>query len=87
MVSESTLPEGFFDVVTMFFSLEHFYDPVRELGVTKNIMKDSGILIIRVPNIESLQAKLFGENWFQIRASFHSYHYSKKTLEKVLKKG
>jgi len=74
------------DAVTLWSVLEHFHHPDKVLQQVRGILKDDGVLIIQVPNIESAQAKKYGNRWGGIDAPRHLYHFSPATLTKLLEK-
>lgn len=76
--------KNYFDVVTLNNVLEHLYKPRKTLVGIHSILKDDGILLITVPNIESLGFKLFGGNWYPLQPPRHLYHFSPKTLADIL---
>ena len=43
---------GYFDVITLFYVLEHFVNPFEELEQILELLNDGGILIIEVPNLD-----------------------------------
>jgi len=76
--------EESFDVIFMSHSLEHVFDPVQELRRVRKLLKAEGRLIIAVPNVDSLEAKLFSRWWIHWDPPRHLYHFSKKTLIRLL---
>lgn len=78
--------DKYFDVVILHHSLEHMHDPTEVLREVHRILKDNGVLIISVPNIDSIEAKIFQKNWFAIEAPRHLYHFSIHTLDLLLNK-
>lgn len=79
-------PKKFFDVITFWHSLEHFPDPAESIKKVFQILKDNGLVIIAIPNIESIQAHLFGKYWVHLDVPRHYYFFSPKTLNKLLGK-
>jgi 2-polyprenyl-3-methyl-5-hydroxy-6-metoxy-1,4-benzoquinol methylase len=75
-----------FDIITLWHVLEHVYDLNNRLEQLKRILKSNGHLIIAVPNIESHDAKFYGKYWAALDVPRHLYHFSKKTLTKLLHK-
>lgn len=61
----------YFDIVTCFDVLEHLPDPRLALQEFYRVLKKGGILIIRVPNTESIGAKWKKEEWFGHRDKTH----------------
>lgn len=83
---ECNFNERFFDVITLRHVLEHIDNPKELLLEIFRIMKHGGILIIRVPNIDSVEAGLAGEDWFHLDIPRHLFHYSPKSLSMLLEK-
>jgi SAM-dependent methyltransferase len=69
-----------FDVVNINHVLEHMKKPRETLSECNRILKKGGLLVVAVPNIDSLQAKFGKKNWFQLDIPFHLYHFSSKGL-------
>ncbi len=78
------LPSQFFDAVTLWHVFEHLRDPFSALAEIGRILKPGGRLVISVPNIESLQAKIFGRNWIHLDLPRHIYHFSPGSLSRAL---
>lgn len=76
-------PESF-DLIFMNHSLEHFPSPVNGLLQVRRLLKDGGLLVLSVPNINSLEVKLFGWWWFGWDPPRHFYHFEKRTLFQAL---
>lgn len=57
------LPEATFDVVTLWDVLEHVPDPRRTLVEVRRVLRPGGLLVLSLPNIESVEARLFGRYW------------------------
>ena len=53
-----------FDCITLWHSLEHLSDPVNTLRSLRSRLSPTGVLLISVPDIDGLQAKLFGHQCF-----------------------
>lgn len=81
---DADLPDGYFDVVTMWHTLEHFYQPDVTLQNVYSKMKDGGLLIIRVPNSASWDFRMGREKWFHLDVPRHLYHFSPDPLRKLL---
>ena len=82
-LKELTLGTEVFDVVTLWHTLEH----IEDLSVLKKIhkvLKENGILVVSVPNIGSVQARIFKNNWFHINEPYHIHHFSPRSLSTLL---
>ncbi|RKY83677.1 class I SAM-dependent methyltransferase, partial [candidate division KSB1 bacterium] len=53
----------YFDLVMMWHVLEHIENPVLYLKEISRILKENGKLIIEVPNLDSLNFRIFKEKW------------------------
>lgn len=82
---ESNIAASSFDVVTMWHVLEHISDSCGVLNEVRRVLVDSGILIIAVPNIKSLQAYLGGGKWFHLDPPRHIIQFYPEFLCKQLK--
>lgn len=60
-----------FDIVTCFDLLEHLPDPQLAIQEFYRVLKNNGIVIIRVPNTDSIGARLKKEEWFGHRDKTH----------------
>jgi 2-polyprenyl-3-methyl-5-hydroxy-6-metoxy-1,4-benzoquinol methylase len=81
---ESACADEIFDVVTFWSALEHTNEPRASLVETRRILKPGGSVIIQVPNAASYQARVFRGNWFALDAPRHRYHFTPKTLDRLL---
>lgn len=78
--------ERAFDVVLMSHSLEHMYRLSAVLAAARRILDDEGLLVIAVPNADSLEAKLFGRWWVNWDPPRHLYHFTRATLGRLLER-
>ena len=62
-LQEAQLPASAFDVVTLWDVLEHVRDPAQFLRLCASLLKPGGHLFVNVPDLDSLQARLFGSHW------------------------
>lgn len=76
-------PESF-DVVVMKSVVEHLPDPRAELAVAYRLLKPDGYLFILTPNIESLEANLYGRHWFALVPADHLWFFSPSTISCLL---
>jgi SAM-dependent methyltransferase len=73
-----------FDAVTMWDSLEHLHHPLAALREIRRILKPGGHLLLRVPSLDSLDARLFGPYWAGLDPPRHLTVLSRKTLLRLL---
>jgi ADP-heptose:LPS heptosyltransferase len=77
---------GKFDVVTCLDILDRIPDPLGELKGIHEILKDDGILLIRVPNFGSEIAEEKGISWHFNRPWEKIYQFDYSRLESLLDK-
>lgn len=85
-LESAPFPPKSFDLVLMSHSLEHLPSPTNALHRVHSLLKDSGLLIVSVPNVNSLEFKLFGRWWFQLDPPRHFFHFDKRSLSGVFAK-
>ena len=80
------LPEGHFDVVTMWHALEHVHNPLEVLCGARRLLAPGGRLVVEVPNIDSLPFRWFGQGWFGLDLPRHLTHFVPETLTRMLQR-
>jgi ubiquinone/menaquinone biosynthesis C-methylase UbiE len=80
----SRLEKAAFDVLTFWHSLEHLSEPVRALQSTRTLLKQGGLLLLSLPMIDSLQARLFRRYWYAGDVPRHLYHFSQRSVSLLL---
>ncbi|MDK2908696.1 MAG: hypothetical protein PWR20_263 [Bacteroidales bacterium] len=73
-----------YDVITLWHVLEHFYNPKELIQELKNYLKDNGLLIVAVPNRDSLDAHYFGAYWAAYDVPRHLFHFNSDSLRSLL---
>lgn len=75
------------DVVAAWMVLEHLHQPVVGLKRIRNWLKDDGWFIGSVPNVASLDFRIFQNAWYALQVPTHLFHFTPKTLSKALEAG
>lgn len=83
---QAAFPPNFFDYVRANHSFEHIASPSETLAEIHRIMRPGGRLLIGVPNVASLNARIFKQYWWYLGAPVHPFTYSVKTLSHFLQK-
>ncbi|HWO00174.1 MAG TPA: class I SAM-dependent methyltransferase [Blastocatellia bacterium] len=81
---EKGFDDSYFDVVTFWSALEHTNEPRANLIEARRILKPGRTLIVQVPNVASYQSRWFEGDWFALDAPRHRYHFSARTLDRLL---
>lgn len=77
-----------YDVISLWHVLEHIPDYENKLERFYKLLNDGGILIIAVPNFNSLDCKYYKKNWAAWDVPRHLWHFSRTGLiEKLSSKG
>ncbi|MCO5169069.1 MAG: class I SAM-dependent methyltransferase [Planctomycetes bacterium] len=81
LLVEQHLPPGRFDLVTMWHYLEHDTDPRGSLAVARDLLRPGvGRLVVEVPRLDSVTARLFGRRWPGLQAPQHTVLFTKDHL-------
>lgn len=80
------LNQSDFDLVVGWMVLEHLHDPVASLHKLYEWAKPGAWLALSVPNIDSLEFRLFKQRWHALQLPSHLYHYTPKTIAPMLEK-
>ena len=74
------------DVISLWHYLEHDYYPNDTLKKLASISKPETYLFIEVPNYDSISRKKYNNNWAGYHTPRHTFLFSPKNLELLLKK-
>jgi 2-polyprenyl-3-methyl-5-hydroxy-6-metoxy-1,4-benzoquinol methylase len=81
----ASLPDGSFDVITLYHVLEHMQEPAAVLQACRRLLKKQGLLVVAVPNLSSLQASLGKAHWFHLDIPYHLHHFTLRGLQRLLR--
>lgn len=85
-LAQADFPKDYFDVITMWDTIEHLSNPMDNLREAYRTLKKGGILAITTGDVANLNAKIFGKNWVIYSPPYHLYYFSRKTLKNALSK-
>lgn len=74
-----------YDVVSMFHYLEHTADPLTELHAVAAVIEPQGLLMIEVPDPESIGRRLMGRYWPSWLAPQHLHFFPARNMETYLR--
>jgi SAM-dependent methyltransferase len=72
--------------ITLWHVLEHLDDPGGALARLRAWLRPGGILLLGVPNLDSLQARLGGPHWFHLDVPRHRTHFTAAGIERLLER-
>lgn len=85
-IEDIPLKENYFDVITINNVLEHVYHPDKTLIKVRKLLKKDGIIMIAVPNSESIGHHLFRKNWNLFSPGRHLYIFSPNNITTILER-
>jgi 2-polyprenyl-3-methyl-5-hydroxy-6-metoxy-1,4-benzoquinol methylase len=85
-VEEAEVPAGSLHAVVLWHVLEHLGDPAGVLGRVRPWLRPGGRLIVAVPNLASLQARLGGDRWFHQDVPRHLTHFSARGITALVER-
>ena len=85
-IRQANFPPEYFDYVRSNHSFEHISCPGETLDEIHRILRPDGKVLIGVPNVASLTARVFRQYWWYLGAPVHPFTYSVTTLSQLLTK-
>lgn len=82
-LEEVAFPAAHFDVVTMWDVLEHVYDPVATVQEIRRILAPGGMVVAIVPNLHSLERRVFDTAWVGYDCPRHLSVFDQATLRRL----
>ncbi len=75
--------EGSMDAITMWDYLEHSPDPLGDLKVCRSLLKQGGVILLSIPNVDSWSYRLLGKKWIGFKNIEHLYFFSRHTMARL----
>lgn len=85
-IMDIELGEDKYDCIFSWMVLEHLHDPSAIIKKIRRALKDGGVFVFSVPNVNSLEARLFGKYWYNIDVPRHLYHFSVTSISAILER-
>lgn len=85
-VMECNLAEHYFEVITLWHVFEHLSNPGKALDKLHRLIKTDGVLVIEIPNFNSVNRLIFGKYYFHMEIPRHIFHYSRRTIKDLLER-
>jgi len=80
------LPEGSFDVCTLWQVIEHLPDPLAALRKIRDLLRPGGVVIMETRNRRGYDARLLGEKWGGWTLPYHLWHFDPASFRLLLEK-
>ncbi len=85
-VEELELDPASLDAVVVWHVLEHLEDPARAMKRIAGWLRPGGRAVVACPNLDSLQARVGGDRWFQQDVPRHLSHFTAAGLRLLLER-
>jgi SAM-dependent methyltransferase len=85
-IDEAEVPAAGEDAVVVWHALEHLDRPAEALGRIHGWLRPGGSLVVAVPNVASLQARIGGDRWFHQDVPRHRVHLTPAGLAALLER-
>ena len=84
-IEDAPLPDGGYDVVTLWDVIEHLPDPALDIRAIHSALRPGGIFAVSTMDVDSLFAKLAGRRW-PWYMQMHLVYFSRQTLPEMLRR-
>ena len=72
--------------ITLWHVLEHVEDPAAALARVRGWLRPGGVLLVGVPDLDSLQARIGGPRWYHLDLPRHRTHFTALGLRTLLER-
>lgn len=76
--------KGPYDIVVINHVLEHMASPKEIIGEVSHVVKKNGILVIGLPNFDSILRYIKRGRWQSLIPDQHRWHFTLKTLDQLI---
>ena len=83
-IEAAEIPPGSLELVSLWHVLEHLQEPSEALVRIASWLRPGGGLLVGVPNLASLQARLGGERWYHLDVPRHRVHFTPAGIHQLL---
>ena len=85
-IEQARVAPGSLDAVTVWHVLEHLACPDAGVEQPASWLRPGGRLLVGVPNLASLQARIGGEHWYHLDVPRHRVHFTPAGLHELLRR-
>jgi SAM-dependent methyltransferase len=85
-IEAAAIAAGCLDAVTLWHVLEHLDDQGAALARIREWLRPGGGLLVGVPNLDSVQARLGGRRWYHLDVPRHRTHFTPAGLTRLLER-
>jgi SAM-dependent methyltransferase len=84
-IDDTDVPAGSLDAATLWHVLEHLDEPGPALARIVGWLRPGGLLLVGVPNLGSVQARVGGAAWYHLDVPRHRTHFTVAGLHALLR--
>ena len=84
-IDDADVTAGSLDAATLWHVLEHLDEPGPALERIAGWLRPGGLLLVGVPNLDSLQARAGGARWYHLDVPRHRTHFTVTGLHALLR--
>ena len=84
-IDDAQVPPASLDAATLWHVLEHVDDPGAALERIASWLRPGGLLLVGVPNLAAVQARVGGARWYHLDVPRHRTHFTVTGLEALLR--
>jgi SAM-dependent methyltransferase len=85
-LKDNNFEDGSFEALTFWDVLEHTFDPHSTLTEAYRLLRPGGTIAMTLPHWESLDRRLFGEQWIGFDPPRHLYIFTTPVLRNLLQR-
>jgi 2-polyprenyl-3-methyl-5-hydroxy-6-metoxy-1,4-benzoquinol methylase len=83
-IEDAQIGQATVDAVTLWHVLEHLDEPGPALDRIRAWIRTGGGIVVGVPNLASLQARIGGERWYHLDVPRHRIHFTPAGVHTLL---
>jgi 2-polyprenyl-3-methyl-5-hydroxy-6-metoxy-1,4-benzoquinol methylase len=83
-LGKNIAPGQKFNIITMWDVIEHLDRHLEALQYIENCLSDDGIVVVRTPNLASMEATILGDMYYSYKLD-HTSYFSVRSLDSIFK--
>jgi 2-polyprenyl-3-methyl-5-hydroxy-6-metoxy-1,4-benzoquinol methylase len=85
-LEDADIEPGSLDVITLWHVLEHVPEPLAALAICVRALRPGGLLVLEVPNLDSVMYSVMGREWTHLDPQAHVAQFTGATLTDALQR-
>jgi SAM-dependent methyltransferase len=84
LLQQQSLPEAYFDAITMTHVIEHLHDPMDTLHRCWKLLKPGGQITVTTPTWDARGHQIFGVDWLALDPPRHLILFTEASLRRAM---